>query len=178
MYVLKVRCTSESIIPGIRKGQRQAYKRPLSTEESSSTSTASLRKKTITIVSTLGPLILTIMQDWSLLFTFVLLSTAMSAPLSSVNDTVAPPSSGLETATTSFSSILSGTSTFSAIPEYETVPSASNFSNFPAWSQDTTEVVEPILDGLGATIIAPDNEVLDQQNPDLFAPPTTDEGLT
>lgn len=35
---------------------------------------------------------------------------------------------------------------------------------------------QPIRDTLGATILGPQNVEIDQQNPDLLAPPTTDAG--
>ncbi|THH33237.1 hypothetical protein EUX98_g1002 [Antrodiella citrinella] len=40
----------------------------------------------------------------------------------------------------------------------------------------TTGTVEPIRGSLGANILGPDNQPMDQQNPDLLAPPTTDQG--
>lgn len=40
----------------------------------------------------------------------------------------------------------------------------------------TSGVMEPIRGTLGADIIGPDNQPLDVQNPDLLAPPTTDQG--
>lgn len=40
----------------------------------------------------------------------------------------------------------------------------------------TGGVMEPIRGTLGADIIGPDNQPLDVQNPDLLAPPTTDQG--
>ena len=64
----------------------------------------------------------------------------------------------------------------SAPPEFETVAPASDALNNPGWSQDTDEIVEAINGQLGATVIAPDNTELDQQNPDSLAPPTTDSG--
>ena len=66
--------------------------------------------------------------------------------------------------------------TTSFIPVTATVSPASPAPNDPQWSQDTTETVEAINGGLGATVIAPDNLALDQQNPDVLAPPTTDNG--
>lgn len=46
----------------------------------------------------------------------------------------------------------------------------------PVAPQDTNSTVLPENNGLGASIMAPENGVLDQQNPDFLAPPTTDAG--
>lgn len=56
------------------------------------------------------------------------------------------------------------------------VPFASDDPNQPLWSQDTDIDPEPIRGNLGAPIVAPQNVKLDQMNPDLFAPPSTDAG--
>ncbi|TCD66422.1 hypothetical protein EIP91_001358 [Steccherinum ochraceum] len=40
----------------------------------------------------------------------------------------------------------------------------------------TTGTVQPIRGPLGASILGPDNQPMDQQNPDLLTPPTTDQG--
>jgi len=64
-----------------------------------------------------------------------------------------------------------------APPEFQTVAPASDALNNPGWSQDTDETVEAINGQLGATVIAPDDTELDQQNPDSLAPPSTDSGL-
>lgn len=61
-------------------------------------------------------------------------------------------------------------------PEYATVSPASDASNLPLWNQDTAMNVQPIRGKAGATIMTPDDEALDRQNPDLLAPPTTDHG--
>ena len=65
---------------------------------------------------------------------------------------------------------------------------ASSSSNIiPAWSTDSptrtasnaqapTSNPQPMMDGLGASDIGPQNEALEQLNIDSFAPPTTDQG--
>ena len=58
-----------------------------------------------------------------------------------------------------------------------TVPPASENSNNALWSNDDPPAdPEPIRGKLGATILAQQNIAIDQQNPDLLAPPTTDRG--
>ncbi|KAJ7266554.1 oxalate decarboxylase [Mycena rebaudengoi] len=83
-------------------------------------------------------------------------SPAASAPVGS-----APPSAPDETST--------------APQSTATVPFASLDPNLPLWSPDSGNP-QPIRGTLGAPIIGPDNIPIDQQNPDLFAPPTTDAG--
>lgn len=43
-------------------------------------------------------------------------------------------------------------------------------------ASETEDAPQPIRDTLGASILGPQNVALDQQNPDLLAPPTTDAG--
>ncbi|KAG5636227.1 hypothetical protein H0H81_008734 [Sphagnurus paluster] len=69
-----------------------------------------------------------------------------------------------------------GTSVGSAAAATPTVPYIDLNPNFPLWSEDTKEIVSPIRGPLGAAIQGPDNQPIDKQNPDLFAPPTTDHG--
>ena len=64
----------------------------------------------------------------------------------------------------------------SAPPEYQTVAPASDYPNYQTYPQDTDEIPTPENNGLGASIIGPQNVVMDQQNPDVLAPPTTDNG--
>ena len=56
------------------------------------------------------------------------------------------------------------------------VPFASDDPNQPLWSQDTDIDPEPIRGNLGASVIGPQNVKLDQMNPDILAPPSTDAG--
>ena len=75
------------------------------------------------------------------------------------------------------SSVSSPASTIaSAPPEQQTDPAASDFANNPIFTPDSNVAPEAMNDGLGANILGPQNVVLDQQNPDFLAPPTTDSG--
>jgi hypothetical protein len=86
-------------------------------------------------------------------------------------------------------SVLSSTSTTS-VPESETivapattptVPLASDDPNVALWGPDSEvipgKIPAPIRGQLGASILGPDNIPIDLQNPDLLAPPTTDNGF-
>lgn len=53
---------------------------------------------------------------------------------------------------------------------------ASDNPNYPIFSPGSDVSAQPIRDGLGAPILGPQNLPLQQQNPDLLAPPTTDHG--
>ncbi|KAI1797166.1 oxalate decarboxylase [Ganoderma leucocontextum] len=77
-------------------------------------------------------------------------------------------------AAASSSSLPSGTA--SALPASETVPFASDDPNGVLWSEDSTTNPQPIREGLGATIMGPQNVPIALQNPDLLAPPSTDSG--
>lgn len=74
----------------------------------------------------------------------------------------------------------SGVSTASAAGASPTVAYASDNPNDIMWNPDATAdtaaEVQPIRGSLGATILGPQNIALQQQNPDLLAPPTTDSG--
>ncbi|THH08623.1 hypothetical protein EW145_g2578 [Phellinidium pouzarii] len=96
------------------------------------------------------------MVSFHRLFLFVLISTAVAAPASNSQPN----------------------SVYSALPEWQTVAPANEDINNSAWSQDTTEQVEPIRGNTGASMITQDDLALDQQNPDLYARPSTDEGYT
>ncbi|TCD65975.1 hypothetical protein EIP91_001967 [Steccherinum ochraceum] len=76
---------------------------------------------------------------------------------------------------TSVSSSTSNTAT-TAPPASQTVPLASDDPNNIEWNVTTTEDVQPIRGSLGAQILGPQNIPIDQQNPDLLAPPTSDAG--
>ncbi|KAI0076189.1 oxalate oxidase [Panus rudis PR-1116 ss-1] len=100
-------------------------------------------------------------------------STVFSAP--------APSSSVSASALVTTSSVADsstgvGTATSSAPSPTFTVPLASDDPNGIEWNVTTTEDVQPIRGSLGATILGPQNIPIDQQNPDLLAPPTTDAG--
>ncbi|KAL5521751.1 hypothetical protein ACEPAF_2499 [Sanghuangporus sanghuang] len=109
------------------------------------------------------------------LVTAVASAPAGSSPSLSVSDATSVTSFAAS-ATESSSSSQKASSVSSAPNESQTVPPASDDPNFPLWSQDTQENVEPIRNGTGATQIVPDDIELDRQNPDLFAPPSSDEG--
>jgi hypothetical protein len=68
----------------------------------------------------------------------------------------------------------SGTS--SALTSTSTVPFASDDPNNPLWNEKSAIIPEPIRGSLGATILGPQNIAMELQNPDAFAPPTTDNG--
>ncbi|KAI9069577.1 oxalate decarboxylase [Trametes sanguinea] len=57
-----------------------------------------------------------------------------------------------------------------------TVPYASDDPNYWLWNETTTDDPEPIRGSLGGSILGPQNVAIDKQNPDLLAPPTTDNG--
>ncbi|TFY67077.1 hypothetical protein EVJ58_g1872 [Rhodofomes roseus] len=68
----------------------------------------------------------------------------------------------------------SGSSVASAAEPSETVPLASEDPNGIAWNTTTDTDPQPIREQLGGTILAQQNIPLQEQNPDLLAPPTTD----
>jgi len=57
-----------------------------------------------------------------------------------------------------------------------TVPYASDDLNNPLWNDNSDITPEPIRAPTGATILGPQNIPIELQNPDLFAPPSTDNG--
>lgn len=57
-----------------------------------------------------------------------------------------------------------------------TVPYASDDPNLPLWNEAENIVPEPIRGSLGASVLGPQNIPIELQNPDLFAPPSTDSG--
>ncbi|KAJ3771851.1 oxalate decarboxylase [Lentinula raphanica] len=71
------------------------------------------------------------------------------------------------------------TATDSAALAVTTVPFASTDPNEPLWDLDSPDSVpSPVRGSLGAPLLGPDNIPMDLENPDLFAPPTTDNGDT
>ncbi|PSR82008.1 hypothetical protein PHLCEN_2v6183 [Hermanssonia centrifuga] len=88
---------------------------------------------------------------------------------------IAAPASSL-TASSTVASVVSEASTATAAAPISTVPYASDNANGIMWSPTTDGSPQPIRGSLGATILGPQNVPLDQQNPDLLAPPTTDAG--
>lgn len=67
-----------------------------------------------------------------------------------------------------------------APPPTSTVIPASVSPNVPLWNINTpvsSAVPQPVRGGFGAGILAQQNVPIGLQNPDLFAPPTTDHGV-
>ncbi|KAF5371097.1 hypothetical protein D9757_010813 [Collybiopsis confluens] len=109
---------------------------------------------------------------YSLLFLTALCKLAVSAPAASSS-----AASITESASEVSSAIHSSTN--SATLPLTTVPFASTNPNEPLWNGDSPDnAPSPERGTLGAPIIGPDNVPLELQNPDLFAPPTTDNGDT
>ena len=69
-----------------------------------------------------------------------------------------------------------GTSVVSASESSPTAPYASENANRVLWTEYDPAAPQPIRDTLGASILGPQNVVVDLQNPDLLAPPSTDAG--
>lgn len=113
------------------------------------------------------------MFNAGLLFSLVLVSVALGAP--TANNSTVPASSAETPVSASLPvPVVSGVS--SAIAAFETAGPASNSSNDQVFPQDSNAPAEAINGQLGASLIAPDDTVLDDQNPDLLAPPSTDAG--
>lgn len=68
----------------------------------------------------------------------------------------------------------SGTS--SAPESTQTVPYASDDPNDPLWNYKSKIVPQPIRGSLGASLLGPQNIPIELENPDLLAPPSTDNG--
>ena len=66
--------------------------------------------------------------------------------------------------------------TISSANPSETVPPASDDPNYPAYPPGTSGPAQPIRGDLGASILGPQNAPVQQQNPDIVAPPATDSG--
>lgn len=64
-----------------------------------------------------------------------------------------------------------------ALAPAPTLPYATDNNNNVLWAIGAAPAdPQPIRNTLGATILGPQNVQIDQQNPDLLAPPTTDAG--
>jgi hypothetical protein len=61
-------------------------------------------------------------------------------------------------------------------PPSATVAPASDDPNYQAYPPGTSGPAEPVRGDLGANIIGAQNIPIQQQNPDVLAPPTTDNG--
>ena len=64
----------------------------------------------------------------------------------------------------------------SAVAPISTVPFASDDPNGMLWGPDTPGIPEPVRGSLGAPLLGPQNVLLDKQNSDFLAPPSTDAG--
>lgn len=62
------------------------------------------------------------------------------------------------------------------IPPSQTVPPASDDPNYPVYPPDVPGPAQPIRGDLGAAILGPQDIPIQQQNPDILAPPSTDNG--
>ncbi|KAJ7692118.1 oxalate decarboxylase [Mycena rosella] len=112
----------------------------------------------------------------SCLFVLYLAAFAASAPAGSgVSSASASPSIVASSAPTSVPSAPAGSPASSAPEATATVPFASTDPNLPLWGLDSG-VPQPIRESFGASILGPANGPLEQENPDLLAPPTTDSG--
>lgn len=85
--------------------------------------------------------------------------------------------SSVATSTVWSSSGTEPSSTLSVVPVSATVAPASDDPNYVAWNPDYTGTPEATRGPLGSNVIGPQNVPLDLENPDLLAPPTTDNGL-
>ncbi|KAJ7149827.1 oxalate decarboxylase [Mycena crocata] len=102
-------------------------------------------------------------------------SAPASAPAVSSASSVPPVSSASLPASGASSPPATASTVSSAAEPTATVPFASADPNPPLWGESGGNP-EPIRETFGASILGPDNLPIDQQNPDLFAPPTTDSG--
>lgn len=82
----------------------------------------------------------------------------------------------LATSSLAAPAVLSGTTTSTSAVPSSTVPLAIDDPNGIAWDMTTAEDVQPVRGSLGGSILGPQNVPLQQQNPDILAPPTTDAG--
>ncbi len=111
-------------------------------------------------------------------------SATPSTVLASSASATTPTGSGISGAahhsssSTSVASTGSGSpsATSSAAPAWETVAPASDDPNYVLWDEDSTTDPQGVRDTYGASIMGPQNVPIALQNPDLLAPPTTDEG--
>ncbi|THH00058.1 hypothetical protein EW026_g2444 [Hermanssonia centrifuga] len=109
-----------------------------------------------------------------------LVASTVSASNPALSPSSAPLSSSLVPASSAAASVDSSSakasSIASAAPASETVPYASDDPNEVMWGPDYDGDPQPIRGTLGSTVMGPQDAAIDIQNPDLFAPPTTDAG--
>ena len=113
----------------------------------------------------------------SVICAVLLSSAALAAPASfpAISSSAAPVVSSAASIVASVAGAATGSA--SAASASPTVAYASDSANGLMWNPDTTETnVQPIRGALGSTILGPQNVAIEQQNPDLLAPPTTDHG--
>ncbi|EIW57479.1 oxalate decarboxylase [Trametes versicolor FP-101664 SS1] len=103
-------------------------------------------------------------------------SAAFASASSAVSSVFASASSAVASSDLRSSKTVAPTSSFSAEPASVTVPFASDDPNGMLWGEDSTTDPQAIRNTLGATIMGPQNIPIALQNPDLLAPPSTDEG--
>lgn len=128
------------------------------------------------VLSSLNPRAFSKMS-YSLLLHLLLIAVCVAAVPAPASQAAAPPAVNSLPSPDRSSSKSSPASTIaSAPPEQQTDPAASDFLNNPIFVPDSNVAPEAMNDGLGANVIGPQNVVLDQQNPDFLAPPTTDAG--
>nr|BAQ25799.1 oxalate decarboxylase 4 [Grifola frondosa] len=99
-----------------------------------------------------------------------------SASVASSTSISASTSSSIVSVSSVTSSIASASTAASAPAASPTVPYASDDPNGILWGLNTDPDPQAIRGSLGATIMGPQNIAIDQQNPDLLAPPSTDAG--
>ena len=73
-------------------------------------------------------------------------------------------------------SVRSPTSSLASANPSATVSPASDDPNYPAYPPGSSGPAQPVRGDLGAPILGPQNTPIQQQNPDIVAPPTTDSG--
>ncbi|OBZ72415.1 Oxalate decarboxylase OxdC [Grifola frondosa] len=99
-----------------------------------------------------------------------------SASVASSTSISVSTSSSIASVSSVTSSIASASTAASAPAASPTVPYASDDPNGILWGLNTDPDPQAIRGSLGATIMGPQNIAIDQQNPDLLAPPSTDAG--
>lgn len=105
------------------------------------------------------------------------LPTAVELPRRWMINDLEPRTDGASSTSTVSTATGTSTGTGTSPPAASaTSPLISLDPNNPVWDSTFTGPFDAIRGELGATIIGPNNPNIAQQNPDLFAPPTTDAG--
>lgn len=104
-----------------------------------------------------------------------LVALSSGAPTSSI-----APTSVLSVGSSAASSAAAPSSVLSVQPSVSSsasvVEPSATVSPIADDPNDVVSTPVPIRGSLGASILGPDNQPIDVQNPDLLAPPTTDQG--